>query len=70
MREAVFGEWVSTKERLPEESGDYLVVTRTKRPTVLSFSARYQAFNVCSDSSTKFEIKTLYWMPLPEMPTK
>ena len=66
-------EWISVKDRLPESSGDYLVVIELENITlqqVLGFSARHQKFNA-SDSLDTAECPindVTHWMSLPEFP--
>ena len=65
-------EWVNTKERSPEYSGDYIVVTNTGRVTQLSYSTRHNSFNaddsLDENTAKMFSIKVSYWQPLPEPP--
>ena len=62
-------EWISVKDRLPEESGYYLVFADNGRREVLSYSKKYQAFNAFDDAySEEYVIPVTHWMPLPERP--
>ena len=63
--------WISVKERLPDESGDYLTLRKSGICAVLGYSAKYHAFNSCDNlpkSSLKYRIKVTHWMPLPAAP--
>lgn len=60
--------WISVKERLPDESGDYLTFRKSGICAVLGYSAKYHAFNSSDNlptSSLKYRIKVTHWMPLP-----
>jgi hypothetical protein len=61
--------WISVKDRLPEESGYYLVCYKTGWITDMHFSAKHQLWNV-HDHSRNLEnkIAVTHWMPLPEQP--
>ena len=62
-------EWISVDDRLPEESGYYLVVADIGRNEVLSYSKKYQAFNTFDDSYSESNvIPVTHWMPLPNPP--
>ena len=62
-------EWVSVKDRLPEESGYYLVFADIGRSEVLSYSKKYKAFNAFDDSYSESNvIPVTHWMPLPNPP--
>ena len=58
--------WVSVKDRLPEESGWYLVHTERGSRMVMDYSAKYKQFNVFDNGIGK-PIKCTYWMPMPEI---
>lgn len=61
--------WISVQDRLPEESGYYLVFTDIGRIALLSYSKKYQAFNAHDDSySEEYVITVTHWMPLPNPP--
>lgn len=61
--------WISVKDRLPEESGYYLVFADIGRSEVLSYSKKYQAFNAFDDSySERNVIPVTHWMPMPMPP--
>ena len=61
--------WISVKDRLPEESGYYLVFTDIGRIALLSYSKKYRAFNAHDDSySEEYMISVTHWMPLPNPP--
>ena len=62
-------EWVSVDDRLPEESGYYLVFADIGRNEVLSYSKKYQAFNAFDDSYSESNvIPVTHWMPMPNPP--
>ena len=61
--------WIPVTERLPEESGDYLVITYNGFIERLSYSERHNAFN--TDDRLMYAecaIPCTHWMPLPEPP--
>lgn len=61
--------WVPVAERLPEKSGDYLVVTECGVCMTMTYSAMHRAFNAFdSEETPKVAIACTYWMPLPEVP--
>lgn len=66
------GEWTSVRERLPEESGMYLVFTYRGNRAVLDYSERHKIFNSFDSFSTEeaneVAIAVTHWMPLPEPP--
>ena len=62
-------EWISVDDRLPEESGYYLVFEDIGRSEVLSYSKKYQAFNAYDDSYSESNvIPVTHWMPMPNPP--
>ena len=62
-------EWISVKDRLPEESGYYLVFTDIGRIALLAYSKKYQAFNAHDDSYLEeYVIPVTHWMPMPAPP--
>ena len=62
-------EWISVDDRLPEESGYYLVFADIGRNEVLSYSKKYQAFNAYDDSYSESNvIPVTHWMPMPNPP--
>ena len=61
--------WISVQDRLPEESGYYLVFTDIGRIGLLAYSKKYQAFNAHDDSySEEYVIPVTHWMPMPAQP--
>ena len=64
-------EWISVKDRLPEESGTYLAYTEYII-YVLKYSAIHKLFNVYDsfeeETAQKLCINVTHWMPLPEPP--
>jgi hypothetical protein len=59
-------EWISVKERLPKESGDYLI-TDTGTCFVSYFDVEEQKWEFFGVEFWKHEEVT-HWMPLPEPP--
>lgn len=72
--------WISAKDRLPEESCEVLIGNLTEdrerfcSVTNMSFSAKYQAFNVwdfmSADEAARFAVTVDYWQPMPVLPGK
>lgn len=67
-------EWIKCSERLPEESGNYLVCdVPYKIMSVVAYSARWERFN-CYDTFTEEYVnergvyEVTHWMPLPDAP--
>lgn len=64
-------EWISTKERLPEQSGDYLILCSSGRVYCTIYSAKYKLFNVSDefdeDTAKKFALDVTHWR-LPDLP--
>lgn len=62
--------WIPVSEKLPENSGEYLVTTKLARAGIMMFSAKHKKFNTydrTSDEDAKyFAISVIAWMPLPE----
>lgn len=72
--ESVPSAWISVKDRLPEESGRYLVCdVPYKIMSVVAYSARWKRFN-CYDTFTEEyvnehgEYEVTHWMLLPDAP--
>ena len=65
----VVQQWVSVKDRLPEESGKYLTRTARGGYLLLPYSAKHKLFNVM-DNFVCYEnaIECTHWMPLPAPP--
>lgn len=72
-------EWISVKERFPEEEGDYLVCkfALSMRPrTIISvehgapydLEMRGVTYHNFGWSGTHSTLKVTHWMPLPEPP--
>ena len=65
-------EWISVKDRLPDESGEYVVLNDAAHQDVLMYSEKYKLFNACDfleeDFALKNSIKVTHWMPLPKLP--
>lgn len=72
------GKWINVKDRLPERTGDYLIIYSREicRPEMaVAFFSAEDAEDCPYDTNYGFEYTTygdhkdvLYWMPLPEMP--
>lgn len=72
------GEWISVKDRLPEGTGNYLIIYSREicRPEMaVAFFSAEDAEDCPYDKNYGFEYTTygdhkdvLYWMHLPEMP--
>lgn len=62
------GEWIPVSERLPEESGYYLVtIEGASKSTELGYSTTLKSFYEYDYSNQQFEsYDILAWMPLPE----
>lgn len=56
--------WISVKERLPEESGKYIVCTRKKAVYCTAFRFFHGKGYFATDSTTHIT----HWMPMPEPP--
>lgn len=68
-RAARVPKWVSVAERLPENSGKYLVFTHAGIIEVLHYSVKHRAFNAFDSlPDSAGSIRVRYWMPLPEPP--
>lgn len=67
-------EWISVKDRLPDESGEYVVLNDAAHQDVLMYSEKYKLFNACDfleeDFALKNSIKVTHWMPLLKPPKK
>ena len=63
-------EWISVEDRLPEETGEYLIIDKSGVMYLAPYSSRYRAFNATDeDDGDRWRIKdTTHWMPLPEPP--
>ena len=64
-------EWISVKNKVPEDSGRYLVVTRNKHDG--STSIAITAYIKCKIGewwSNDYVYIVTHWMPLPKMPKK
>ena len=68
LREQEEHRWIPVTERLPEESGDYLVILDWGTMCVLEFSKVHQAFNASDSIPNDAEIFCTHWMPLPQPP--
>lgn len=57
-------EWISVKERLPENKGRYIVYMRGQEPFVSWFDG--DIFRTLS--TVPIAYPATHWMPLPELP--
>lgn len=61
----------SANEKLPEKSGEYLVLDYIDRVTTLNFSSKHQKFNVfdryTKKQVEKLEIEVKFWAELPNL---
>ena len=61
--------WISVKDRLPDESEEYLVFSKRGYRSVLDYSTRHKEFNAKdTDKKPLHAIEVTHWMPLPEPP--
>lgn len=61
--------WIKCSERLPEESGNYLVSRfNGHRGQSLDWNADVRGWNVTSKGERCYELFPTHWMPLPEAP--
>ena len=63
-------EWISVDERLPEEAGEYLIISKLGVVYLAPYSSRYRAFNATNDDDgDRWRLNDItHWMPLPEAP--
>lgn len=63
--------WISVRERLPEESGEYLTWHRNKYYGFLEYNAELQGWNVTDVGDRTTEITSVtHWMPIPKGATE
>ena len=55
-------EWISVKDRLPEDEKSVLVITKNGKPWVAHYDLKWRGWRT-SGSTT-----ITHWMPLPEPP--
>ncbi len=61
--------WVSVKDRLPDKSGYYLILSNTRDARIWSYSVKHKAFNAFDLlEDARYALPVTYWMPLPEPP--
>ena len=60
--------WISVEDRLPEESGAYLVVTKGGVCMKMVYSAVHRVFNAFDWGEANWPVDCDYWMPMLEMP--
>ena len=66
-------EWISVSERLPEEYGNYLVLTSDRDIDVGTFNPRFEdSWSMCDANGffwvVQSDIKITHWRPLPKRP--
>ena len=62
--------WHATAEELPKTSGEYLAMSEWGFIHHLSYSAKYQKFNIEDDDSEdklEYALDELYWAVLPAL---
>ena len=62
------GEWIAVEDRLPEQTGDYLVLRQgfwVGTPIMMSRFAKYYGED---NSGCWYKCFVTHWMPLPEPP--
>lgn len=62
--------WIAVEDRLPDKSGEVLVITLNGNMTVIPYSNKFKLFNVVEDtpSTCKYAIPCTHWLPLPVKP--
>jgi len=55
--------WIAVKDRLPDSSGDYLVLLRSAKHRVMSYTREGETFIPRSINQA-----ITHWMPLPPVP--
>lgn len=62
-------EWISCKDKLPEKSGYYLIISDNGHADVLSYSVRHKAFNAFDlFEDARYALRCTHWMPIPKLP--
>lgn len=72
-------EWISTKERMPDKTGDYFVIWDTGKVAILLFNSENYLYTTWYSMRNKFLYfdqkgdfhptdRIAYWMPIPEVP--
>lgn len=69
-------EWIKCSERLPEDSGKYIVTVvfpgNAGYVTPMNYSAKYKRWNARDDASPEVAamcaLHPTFWQPLPELP--
>jgi hypothetical protein len=59
----IYSTWTAVKDRLPDSSGDYLVLLRSAQHRVMSYSQEGETFMPRCINRT-----ITHWMPLPKAP--
>ena len=67
------GEWISTAERLPSETGEYIVVIEGfEKSTTLFYEAVMRMWIDCLDEDPAYYLTSYYkvshWMEMPKVP--
>lgn len=63
----VYGQWISTEERLPADSGEYIVmIDGAARATCLFYDASEKVFYEENENGG-ITYRVSKWMPLPEV---
>ncbi len=61
--------WIKCSERVPEESGKYLVIRfNGDNGSNLGWKAEFGGWNINSEGGRSTELFPTHWMPLPEAP--
>lgn len=58
-------EWISVKERLPDNSGSYIIATDRGAVCTARYWENYKRW-----SGAKMNTHVIAWMPLPKPPTR
>jgi hypothetical protein len=66
--ESVPSAWISVKDRLPEESGYYIVYSPYQKVWFVRWSSVFKAWNCCDDSDEHRLDDITHWMPMPDAP--
>ena len=59
-------EWISVKDRLPEEPLQTIIVSNRKQVCIAVYSIVYDEFGVMCGKGERFGVT--HWMPLPSLP--
>ena len=63
-------EWIAVEDRLPDKSGNVLVITLKGSMTVIHYSNKFKLFNVHDDApeTCNYTIPCTHWLPFPQKP--